>query len=161
MVSPRASNRARFINIRFEYRTMDERTRRIVEMLRRNARTPKSKIARALGITEAAVRKRIRRLEEEGVILGYRAVIDYRKLGMVCSFTGVDVEPEALMETIRAVRGLRGVVALYLTTGDHDLVAEIVCGSLAELDEIHRRIASLEGVRRVCPAIVTEVLKLE
>ena len=139
---------------------MSEKTLRIVELLRKDARISKSKLAEELGITETAVRKRIRGLEERRIILGYRAVVDYRKLDMVQSFTGIDVEPEALLDVIRKLRDLDQVDVLYLTAGDHNLLAEIVCKSMEELEEVHRKISTIEGVRRICPAIVTEIVSI-
>jgi len=144
----------------FGMRTVDRKTMRIIEMLRRNARIPKSRIAEELGITETAVRKRIRGLEEKGIILGYRAVIDYRKLNMVYSFTGIDVEPGSLLDVMRELKKVEQVDALYLTSGDHNLIAEIICKDMAELEELHNRISQLKGVKRICPAIVTEIITI-
>ncbi len=139
---------------------MDERNLRIIELLIRNARISKSEIARELGITETAVRKRIRKLEDERVILGYRAIVNYRKIGMVYSFTGIDVEPEALIDVMRSLKAMREVCALYLTSGDHDLLVEIVCRNMNELEKLHKKIASLRGVRKICPAIITEIIEI-
>jgi Lrp/AsnC family transcriptional regulator for asnA, asnC and gidA len=132
----------------------------ILEMLRRNARTPKTRLARHFGITETAIRKRIRKLEAERIIIGYRAIIDYKRVNMVCSFTGIDVKPEYLMSVMRSLRNLKKVASLFLTSGDHDLVAEIVCKDMGELEKIHEQILRYEGVERICPAIVNEVVEL-
>jgi len=140
---------------------MDQKDLYIINMLRKNARVPKSQIARELGITEAAVRKRIKKLEEKKIILGYRAIVDYKKLNMFCSYTGVDVEPEALINTIKELKKIKEIVSLYLTTGDHDILAEIICRNISELNEIHNKIASLPGIKRIRPAIVTEIIELK
>jgi len=139
---------------------MDKINYSILEMLRRNARTPKTKLAQHFGITETAIRKRIRKLESERIIIGYRAIIDYRKVNMVCSFTGIDVRPEYLMSLMKSLRNIQKVTSLYLTSGDHDLVAEIVCEDINELEEVHKKILRYEGVKRICPAIVNEVIEL-
>jgi Lrp/AsnC family transcriptional regulator for asnA, asnC and gidA len=133
----------------------------MLEMLRRNARSSKTKIAKYFNITEAAVRKRIKKLESEKIIVGYRAVIDYRKVNMACSFTGIDVEPEYLMSVMKNLRNTKKIVSLYLTSGDHDLLTEIVCESINELEKVHEQISRYEGVKRICPAIVNEVVELE
>lgn len=137
---------------------MDDKDLRILELLSENARISKLRIAEELGITEAAVRKRIRRLEEEGVILGYRAVINYRKLGMAYSITGVEVEPDGILDVIRVLRSMKGVRSIFLTSGDHDLVVELVAGDMGELERVHEEIRKARGVRRVYPAIVNEIL---
>lgn len=144
----------------FDLRTVDRKSMKIIEMLRRDARIPKSKIAKELGVTEAAVRKRIRGLEEKGIIIGYRALIDYRKAGMVFSITGIDVEPEALLNIVRRLREIEQIEVLYLTTGDHNLVAEILCSDIDELEKVHEEIANMGGVKRICPAIVTEIVSV-
>ena len=133
---------------------------RILEFLRRNGRMPKSKIAERLGITETAVRKRIRKLEREGIILGYRAVINYRKINMICSFTGIDVEPDSLIDVMKKLKDIDRITAIYLTSGDHDFLVEIVCENVEELERIHKEMARLKGVRRICPAIITEIINL-
>jgi len=138
---------------------VDERDKKILEMLMRNARIPKVRIAEELGVTEAAVRKRISKLEEGGIILGYRAVVDFKKSEMVASLTGVDVEPESLWRVIRGLREIENVSSLWLTTGDHALMMEIFASSTEELSKIHDEISEIPGVLRVCPSIILEVLK--
>ena len=134
---------------------------KIISYLRRNARMPKVRIAEELGVTETAVRKRIKRLEEHGIILGYRAIIDYRKIGMVCSYTGIDVEPETLLSIVRKLRENKQITSLYLTSGDHDLLVEIIANNINELEKIHDEISRINGVKRICPAIITEVIILK
>ena len=131
---------------------------RILELLSENARISKLRIAEELGVTEAAVRKRIKRLEEEGVILGYRTIINYRKLGMAYSITGVEVEPDAILDVIRALRSMGSVRSIFLTSGDHDLVVEVVAKNMGELEKVHEEMKNIKGVRKVYPAIVNEVV---
>ncbi len=138
---------------------MDEKDWKIILNLLRNARISKTKIAEKLGVSETAVRKRIEKLEERRILLGYRAILDFKKAGLFVSFTGIDVEPEHIWKTMNALKELEEVLALYLTSGDHTILAEIVAGSFEELNEIHDRISRLNGVKRICPSIVLEVVK--
>ncbi len=139
----------------------EENMLKIISYLRRDARMPKVRIAEELGVTETAVRKRIKKLEEQGIILGYRAIIDYRKIGMVCSYTGIDVEPETLLSIVRKLRENKQITSLYLTSGDHDLLVEIIANNINELEKIHDEISRINGVKRICPAIITEVIILK
>lgn len=138
---------------------MDSRDKIIVKMLMENARIPKTHIAKVLGITETAVRKRIAKLEKDNVILGYKAIINYKTTGLSASLTGVDVEPERLWSVISELKKIEEVKSIMLTTGDHMIMLEIVAESVDELSEVHGRIEKLEGVKRICPAIVLDVLK--
>ncbi|MBC7114527.1 MAG: Lrp/AsnC family transcriptional regulator, partial [Archaeoglobi archaeon] len=96
---------------------------------------------------------------ESGIIVGYRAVVDFKKSEMVASLTGVDVEPEALWRVIRSLRNIENVASLWLTTGDHALMMEIFANSTEELSRIHDEISEIPGVLRVCPSIILEVIK--
>ena len=138
---------------------MDERDLKIVKLLIENARMPKVKIAEELGITETAVRKRIIKLENAGVIVGYKAVINYKNANIAGSLTGVDVEAEKLWEVIEELRKIENVKSIWITTGDHMLMLEIIASSVDELLKIHRDIERIESVKRVCPSIVLDVLK--
>ncbi len=138
---------------------MDEKDRKIISMLMENARIPKTKIAESLDVTETAVRKRISKLEKTGIIMGYRAVINYKSAGLSASLTGLDVEPDRLWEVIDRLKGMEEVKSIYLTTGDHMIMLEIVGSSVDELSKIHERISKLGGVKRICPAIILDVLK--
>ena len=128
-------------------------------MLMKNARIPKTKIAEELEVTETAVRKRISKLEKDGIILGYKAVINYRTAGLSASLTGVDVEPDKLWEVINRLKDLDEIKSMFLTTGDHMIMLEIVAESVEELSKIHEKISELEGVKRICPAVILDVLK--
>lgn len=139
---------------------LDEKDVQIIKMLRENARTPYAKIAEGLGVSDVAVLKRIRRLERQGVIKKYTIEVDLAKLGYrVSSFTGLDVSSEHLFRVVEFLKSKDYVRYLAITTGDHSLIAEIVAGSNEELARIHEELSGLPGVRRVCPAIVMEVVK--
>jgi len=138
---------------------VDEKDREILLNLLRNARIPKTKIAEKLDVTETAIRKRIEKLEEQRILLGYRAILDFKKAGLFVSFTGLDVEPEHIWKTMNALKEIEEVFALYLTSGDHTILAEIIADSFEKLNEVHDRISKFNGVKRVCPSIVLEVVR--
>ncbi|ADC66618.1 transcriptional regulator, AsnC family [Ferroglobus placidus DSM 10642] len=140
---------------------MDERDRKIVEILVKNGRATLTEIAKELGISEAAVRKRLKNLEERGIIKGYTAIIDYEKAGYgVISLTGVDTEPDKFLDVAKKLKDYDFVKSLYITSGDHMIMAEIVAKNGDELTKILSEIVGkIEGVKRVCPAIVLDKIK--
>lgn len=79
----------------------------------------------------------------------------FKKAGLLVSFTGIDVEPEYIWKTMNALKELEEVLAHYLTSSDHTILAEILAGSFEELNKIHDR---LNDVKRICPSIVLEVV---
>mgnify|MGYP000306511583 FL=1 len=140
--------------------TLDEKDMTIVNMLMKNARATLREIADVLGMTDVAVRKRLQRLERDRIIQGYTAVVDPRALGFsVISLTGVDVEPGDLLRVARELATREYVKSAWITAGDHEIMLEIWARNEAEMDEIIREISAMQGVKRVCPAVVTERLK--
>ena len=132
----------------------------IIEMLLKDARTPFTEIARQIGVTEAAVRKRVKKLEEWGVIRGYRAVVDPRKIGYkVVAMIGFDIEPEHYVKVVEKVREMKEVRRMLSTTGDHMVMVECWFRDGNEMIRFVRQLESIEGVTRVCPAILVEELK--
>ncbi len=138
---------------------MDPRDLKIVMELMRNGRIKKTELAKMLKVTETAVRKRIEKLEKNKVILGYRAVVDFKKLGIFSSLTGIDVEPEHIWKVVERLKEMENVNSVYLTSGDHILMVEVVTESLDTMRRLHEEISGIQGVKRVCPAVIMEVLK--
>ncbi len=132
----------------------------LVKLLMENARRSYVEIARILSVSEAAVRKRVKRLEDLGIIKGYTIEVDLKKLGYeLVAIIGLDVDPEHLLRVMEGLRRCEEVMKLYLTSGDHMLIAECWLKSSQELSNFVKSLESREGVRRVCPAIVLEKLK--
>ncbi|RLG82468.1 MAG: transcriptional regulator [Thermoprotei archaeon] len=139
---------------------LDEKDKKILRLLENNSRAPYSEISRVVGISDVAVIKRIRKLEQLGVIKKYTVVVDFRKLGYnSVSVTGIDMEPEHIFNVISFLNGKDYVKYLALTSGDHSLIAVIWATDSEELARIHNEIAKLPGVKKVCPAIVLDVIK--
>jgi len=127
---------------------LDDVSRAIIEQLQEDGRRPYATIGKAVGLSEAAVRQRVNRLQETGVIQ-IVAVTDPMQVGFSRSaMVGIEVDGdmESVADTIAA---LPEVDYLVITAGSFDILAEIVCeDDDALLQIINRRIRALPGVRR-------------
>ena len=142
--------------------SLDEKDMKILKILAKNARIPYSEIARIVELSDVAVIKRVRRLEQSGIIKGYTLIIDPKKLGFnSISITGIDVEPEHLFDVINELKSMDNVKYIALTTGDHSIIITVWARSGEEMAMIHDRISKIPGVKRVCPAIILDVFKDE
>ncbi len=141
---------------------LDDKDVKILRMLQENSRIPYNEIAKAVGLSDVAVIKRIKKLEKEGIIKKYTIVVDPAKLGYKnVSITGVNVEPDHLFNVIEKLKNKDYVKYLALTSGDHSLVLVIWGKDSSDIARIHREIEALEGVIKVYPAIVLDVIKQE
>jgi Lrp/AsnC family transcriptional regulator for asnA, asnC and gidA len=136
---------------------IDEKDKKIIEILEENARTPYTEIAKRLGITEAAVRKRIKKLEEFGIIRKYTIEVNNKVLGRKVAWIGLDVEPDSFVNIINRLKTLK-VRRIYLSIGDHDLMLEHIYEKQDDLNQLVNVIENFPGVKRVCPAILVDLI---
>lgn len=132
---------------------LDKIDRKILQMLVRNARMPFLEIARECGISGAAIHQRVKKLDEQGVILGSRLVVDPRLLGYdVCAFVGIKVlEPALEGSTIEALGRIPEIVECHYITGEHNLMVKLYCE-----DNEHLMRTLSEGIRKIPGVVGTE-----
>jgi Lrp/AsnC family transcriptional regulator for asnA, asnC and gidA len=126
---------------------LDDVGKAIVEQLQEDGRRPYATIGRAVGLSEAAVRQRVQRLQEAGVIQ-IVAVTDPLQLGFRRqAMVGVRTEGD-LVAVADALSALPEVDYVVITAGSFDLLVEAVCEDDEHLLElVGQRIRSVPGVR--------------
>jgi Lrp/AsnC family transcriptional regulator for asnA, asnC and gidA len=139
---------------------VDPVDRRIVAALQRDGRRPFTAIARDLGISEAAVRQRVARLQASGV-MQVVAVADPMTLGFkTMAMVGISVDGRARKAAAEAVRRLPEVSYLVLTAGSFDMLAEVVCEDTDHLLRLlSEDLAGIEGIRQTQTFMYLQLLK--
>jgi DNA-binding Lrp family transcriptional regulator len=126
---------------------MDPLDEKLFTLLRHDGRRSISDLAIDLGVSRATVRARMERLERSGEIVGYAAIPRaYADQSAVRGIMMIDVEGHSADRVIRALGGLSEVSAIHTTNGRWDLVVELACSSLSELDAVLRRIRLVSGI---------------
>ena len=132
----------------------------LIRILMKNARTPYVKIAKMLEVSETAVRKRVKKLEEMGVIRKYTIEVDPKKIGFeIRALIGIDTKPERFISTLEKLKVMEEVISLYSASGDHMILVECWLKNSKELTSFVKKLETMEGVTRVCPAIILEKVK--
>jgi DNA-binding Lrp family transcriptional regulator len=126
---------------------MDTTNRRLLSLLRDDARMPVAAMAKSLGVSRGTVQNRLARLEADGTVLGYtvrlkNASDDER----IRAFMTVAVEGNRTDEVLKALRGDPAVCALHTTNGRWDIVAELRTESLEAVDRVLGRIRLIDGI---------------
>jgi Lrp/AsnC family transcriptional regulator for asnA, asnC and gidA len=124
---------------------LDDTARSIIEMLQRDGRQSYASMAQVVGLSEAAVRQRVQRLVDGGVIQ-IVAVTDPMQVGFARqAMVGirVDGDPTALEEPLE---GLPEIEYIVITAGSFDLMVEVVCEDDEHLLALIGRIRRLPGV---------------
>ncbi len=131
----------------------------LLEILEKNARTPYTQIAKKLGVTESAIRKKIKKLEEKGVIRQYTIDIDTTKLGLIKAMIGIDTKPEHYMEIIEELKQNPQTRKIYTSSGDHMILAECWFPTTRHLREYTQKLQEDPRTTRVCPAMIIDRIK--
>jgi len=132
----------------------------LLKKLRENSRVHYTQLARHFGVTETAIRKRIKKLEESGVIVKYTIDINPKKIGFESvALIGIDTKPEKYIKTIEELKRMKEVFTLCSSSGDHMILAECWFKNSKELSDFIKKIGRMDGVLKVCPAIITEKIK--
>ena len=130
---------------------MDSTDLKIISMLKKNARVSASAIAKEVGLAVSSVTERIRRLENQNVILQYTAVVDESKIeGGITAMIGIKIEHTRYIDKVAdLISADPHVVSFYILTGDLDFLASVYAVSTEEFRQVHRAIAGIEGVSAV------------
>lgn len=126
---------------------MDNIDQRLLGILRHDARRSVSDVALELGLSRATVRARIERMEARGEIIGYTVVLRADTFAMpVRGLTMIEVEGRAQDRVVDTLGGFPEISAVHTTNGRWDLVIEVSAESLANLDDVLRRIRMIPGI---------------
>src|SRR4051812_9314479 len=126
--------------------TLDAADKSLIELLQRDGRTPYSKLASAIGLSEAAVRQRVQRLVENNVVQ-IVAVTDPLRLGFRRqAMIGVRTEGD-ITAVARSLAEVSAIDYVVYTSGSFDLLAEMVCEDDEHLLTLMNEIRCLPGVR--------------
>ncbi|MCX6417395.1 MAG: Lrp/AsnC family transcriptional regulator [Actinobacteria bacterium] len=127
---------------------LDDVSKAIIEQLQQDGRRPYATIGKAVGLSEAAVRQRVSKLLETGV-MQIVAVTDPLQVGFNReAMIGIEVDGD--MEAVADVLSLMDEISyIILTAGSFDIILEVVCeDDEALLEVINRKIRAIPGVRR-------------
>ncbi|MCB2113985.1 MAG: Lrp/AsnC family transcriptional regulator [Parvularculaceae bacterium] len=117
---------------------IDEIDRKILRALQRQCRQSAQELSEATGISAATCWRRLKALEESGVIKDYRAILDREKIGIaVTAFVHVTIERQfakIVSEIEKKIRARPEVLECYTTTGDADFTLRVVARDIADYD---------------------------
>ncbi|HEV7135198.1 MAG TPA: Lrp/AsnC family transcriptional regulator [Steroidobacteraceae bacterium] len=120
---------------------LDRYDRAILRLLQHDARMTNAHLAAEVNLSESACLRRVRALEECGLIEGYTALINQQKAGYpVNVFVSITLDRQSqsgLTAFETAVRKIPEVMECYLMTGEHDYLLRVVVADLADFERIH------------------------
>jgi Lrp/AsnC family transcriptional regulator, leucine-responsive regulatory protein len=120
---------------------LDEIDKKILNVLQQDARTSYAELGRRVGLTTPAVIERVRKLEDAGIITGYRAEIDTAKIGLpITAFVRMSITGVDYSHIIEVAEGSNEVLECHRGTGGDSFIMKIAVSSVEHLQEVIDRL---------------------
>ena len=143
--------------------SLDRIDRQLLDALQRDARLTTAELAERVSLTPSPCARRIRRLEQEGLVTHYRAVVDKDKLGLgITIFVQVRLSQhqDSLVEQFEtAVRDMPEVINCHTVSGAFDYLLQVVSADLRGYEQWVRRLQKLPMVNTVDSSFAIRAVK--
>ncbi|MEO8653260.1 MAG: Lrp/AsnC family transcriptional regulator [Ramlibacter sp.] len=134
---------------------LDEKDRKLIALLREDARTPTAALARSLGVARMTVVERLKRLEGAGVIAGYTVRLSEEAVrGRMKVHALMRIDPKKGDAVVQALHRISQIRAVFSISGIFDCMALIEAETTAEIDKVLDAIGSIPGIEGTQSAIV-------
>lgn len=139
---------------------LDATDRMLLKLLSEDARASHRHLARTLGLAQGTVTNRLRRLESEGVIEGYSAVLNPEHLGWTMTImAGLRIVKGRMIDVQQRIAADPRVFAVYDVTGDWDSIVLARVRDRNDLDNLTKTVFTLDGVARSYTHVVLNTVK--
>lgn len=140
---------------------MESTDQQILSLLARDGRMSYTDIGRETGLSTSAAQQRVRRLEQRGIIAGYRATIDPEALGRnLTAFISIrPLDPSTDEATPARLQWMSEVTSCFSVAGDASYLLMVQVGTPAELDALLTRIRTTANVTTVTTVVLTTIFK--
>ena len=143
---------------------LDLTDRKILTVLQADGRISNTELSRKVGLSESPCLRRVRNLEEDGVIAGYSALLDHRKLGLeMGAYVQVNLDQRTEADTnafVQAVRKAPWIVECVAISGTHDYLLKVAARNIDHFGElILKKLLRFPGVTDVVSNLVLASIK--
>jgi len=135
---------------------LDELDIQLLEALQRNARSTFAELGALVGLKAPAVHDRVKRLEARGLIRGYSAQLDGKRLGLeLTAFVSCYTSPDCVYDEFTStLSAMPEVCEVHSVAGEETFLCKIVTRSTQHLDDLLARLKSMRGMARTKTTIV-------
>lgn len=121
----------------------------ILQRMTEDARVGVAELAAALGVSRQTVQHRVRSLEDNGVLLGFRPILDLARIGApIHALVSLELDQRRLAEIIAGLRALPEVLEVSIQAGREDVLVQVALPSLEDLQVLTAAIVAIDGVRK-------------
>jgi Lrp/AsnC family transcriptional regulator for asnA, asnC and gidA len=138
--------------------SIDELDLKILDILKKDSRTPFTEIASILGVSDSTIHVRLKKFRDDGVLRGFTLDLNEELLGKkVHGLAMIDVNLGHLEEVVSKLAINKNVVRIYETHGANDLIVQI---DAEDLDELRKVIMDTRKIENISSTALTTILKI-
>ncbi|MCS6904990.1 MAG: Lrp/AsnC ligand binding domain-containing protein [Bacteroidia bacterium] len=130
---------------------LDDLDKQILQILLKDASIPYTEIAKGLSVSGGTIHVRMRKMQEAGIILGSRLIIDPSLLGFdILAFIGIYLEKGSdYKKASEALLNIPEIIEMHYTTGLYNIFAKVICRDTTHLRNVlNNKIQVIPGVQR-------------
>ncbi len=140
---------------------LDDLDRQIIVALKENARIKNTELALLLGVNEATIRNRIKKLEQEGIIMGYTVQLG-EMIHQIEAYLWIDVQSGTnISDMAEKIIILPEVEHVSELAGKPDLIVKLTCRTTNQLNKIIDAIRNIQGVKETKTSIILKQYRLK
>ncbi|WP_141003206.1 Lrp/AsnC family transcriptional regulator [Nocardioides humi] len=129
--------------------TIDRLDVEILALLTDDARAGIAEIAQELGVSRQTVQLRLRRLEDDRILVGFQPIVDLSVAGApVQALVSLEIDQRVMASIVDGLRELPEVLEVRIQAGREDLLVHVALASLEELQRLTAAIVEVDGVRK-------------
>ncbi len=138
---------------------LDDLDKKIIIELCISSQGSYRQIAKRLGIHPTTLIQRIKNLEDQGIIKGYRAQVDYQKLGYeFMALVHIYAEGD-ILDIQGKIKAMNNVVAVFDVTGECDSIAWVACKNRDEFSDVIKKMLVIHGVKKTNTYVILNTIK--
>ena len=142
-------------------KNLDETDREIIQLLQYDGRMPYTEIGGKLGISEGAVRRRVKRLTEDGLLQIVGIVEPQLMAWNAAGMIGVNVQSGQMEQAAEAIAGFPEVTFLFMASGGFDLFVEVFCRDREHFVAfLNQKLQQVPGVTRTETFMILKMYKM-
>ena len=143
-----------------EETNLNDKDKKIVDILVQNSRITTTEVAHALNISDVATRRRIKKLEDEGVIKMYTILLDPRKMGLnIHMHMIIESDLNKYDDVLESLMKEKMIVNLMKAVNEGIFFADAWVRDIEDAERLMKRIGSIDGVKNVRAYIITDMYK--
>ncbi len=143
-------------------RGIGEKEINVLKMLVENGRVTYTEIAKRLDMSPAGVMKKVKKLEEAGIVTGYTALVDHSKLGKPYKYMiflkGEAGKTASVARKLKEVLG-SSILEIHRITGVYDIIIKLIASEGDELTDLLAKIQSVPGVKETNTSLILETIE--